>query len=55
MINTDCNVNEAAFQTGFNDSKYFSKQFSKLFHLTPSDFIKKHRHAFNKKYKIKNS
>ncbi len=53
MINTDCNVNEAAFQTGFNDAKYFSKQFYKLFHSNPSDFIKKHRKSFNKRYKFK--
>lgn len=53
MINTDCNVNEAAFQTGFNDAKYFSKQFFKLFHSNPSEFIKKHRKSFNKRYKFK--
>ncbi|HMI05811.1 MAG TPA: two-component regulator propeller domain-containing protein [Pedobacter sp.] len=52
MINTDCNVTEAAFQTGFNDSKYFGKQFLKLFHSNPSEFIKKNRKYFNKKYKI---
>ncbi|MEH6305673.1 two-component regulator propeller domain-containing protein [Olivibacter sp. CPCC 100613] len=52
LIDTDCNVAEAAFQTGFNDSKYFGKQFSKLFRISPSEFIKKHRHTFGKHFKI---
>jgi len=51
LIDTDCNVAEAAFQTGFNDPKYFGKQFTKLFDMTPTVFIKKHRQAFNKQYK----
>lgn len=53
MINSDCNVTEVAFRTGFNDSKYFGKQFSKLFGINPSGFIKKHRNRFNKKYNVK--
>ncbi|MFC6100234.1 two-component regulator propeller domain-containing protein [Olivibacter domesticus] len=52
LIDTDCNVTEAAFQAGFNDPKYFSKQFTKLFHSSPSDFIKKHRNAFGKYFKV---
>ncbi|MCD0487621.1 response regulator [Pedobacter sp. MC2016-14] len=54
MINTEYNVNEVAFETGFNDSKYFSKQFLKVFQLNPSEFIKKHRKSFTKRYKVKN-
>lgn len=53
MINSDHNVTEVAFRSGFNDAKYFGKQFSKLFGATPTEFIKKHRKTFNKKYKIK--
>lgn len=53
MINSDCNVTEVAFRTGFNDSKYFGKQFLKLFGMNPSGFIKKHRNQFNKKYNVK--
>ena len=52
MINTNCNVNEAAFQAGFNDIKYFREQFNKQFGINPSEFIKKHRNAFHKSYKI---
>lgn len=53
MINTNCNVNEAAFRTGFNDIKYFREQFHKQFGLNPSDFIKRHRAAFQKSYILK--
>lgn len=52
LINTNLNINEAAFRVGINDTKYFREQFQKLFKLTPSDFIKKHRKSFNKYYNI---
>jgi ligand-binding sensor domain-containing protein/signal transduction histidine kinase/CheY-like chemotaxis protein/AraC-like DNA-binding protein len=52
MIHTNCNVNEAAMQVGINDIKYFRAQFYKLFEINPSDFIKKHRKAFQKSYHI---
>jgi len=52
FINTDCNVNECAFQSGFNDIKYFREQFSKLFGMKPSEYIKKYRKPFNKSYKL---
>lgn len=50
MIHTHCNVNEAAMQVGINDIKYFRAQFFKLFGTNPSDFIRKHRKAFQKSY-----
>ncbi len=53
MINTNCNVNEAAFYVGFNDVKHFREHFHKQFGLNPSEFIKRHRVAFNKYYKLK--
>ena len=34
------NISEAAFKTGFNDPKYFSKCFKKHFKLTPGNFKK---------------
>jgi ligand-binding sensor domain-containing protein/DNA-binding NarL/FixJ family response regulator len=54
MIHTNCNVNEAAMQVGINDIKYFRAQFVKLFGSNPSDFIKKHRKAFQKSYHLNN-
>lgn len=54
MIHTNCNVNEAAMQVGINDIKYFRAQFFKLFGTNPSDFIKKHRKAFQKSYHLNN-
>lgn len=53
MINTNCNVNEAAFRVGFNDIKYFREHFHKQFGINPSEFIKQHRVAFQKSYSIK--
>jgi YesN/AraC family two-component response regulator len=50
LINTNCNVNEAAYRVGLNDIKYFREQFHKLFGINPSEFIKKHRVAFHKHY-----
>ena len=33
-------INEAAYETGFNDPNYFTKAFVKLFGTTPSDYMK---------------
>uniref|UniRef100_UPI0032175369 hybrid sensor histidine kinase/response regulator transcription factor n=1 Tax=uncultured Draconibacterium sp. TaxID=1573823 RepID=UPI0032175369 len=33
-------INEVAYETGFNDPNYFTKCFTKLFGVTPSDYIK---------------
>lgn len=52
LIDTDYKVNEAAFQAGFNDIKYFRAQFQKLFGMNPSDYIKKYRKPFNKSYTL---
>jgi signal transduction histidine kinase/ligand-binding sensor domain-containing protein/DNA-binding NarL/FixJ family response regulator len=52
MIHTNCNVNEAALNAGFNDIKYFREHFIKQFGEKPSEFIKKHRTAFNKTYLV---
>jgi signal transduction histidine kinase/DNA-binding response OmpR family regulator/ligand-binding sensor domain-containing protein len=50
------NISEAAFKTGFNDPKYFSKCFKRHFKLTPGDFKKEAQetdiNSYLKKYSI---
>jgi len=46
MIHTNCQVKEISFQVGFNDQKYFREQFTRLFKLKPSEYIKKYRKSF---------
>ena len=50
------NISEAAFKTGFNDPKYFSKCFKKHFKKTPGDFKKEAQktdvNSYLKKYSI---
>lgn len=47
MIRENMNVNQAAFQVGMGDARYFREQFVKLFGMTPSAYIKKYRQSFN--------
>jgi CheY-like chemotaxis protein len=47
MIRERMNVNQAAFQVGIGDVRYFREQFVKLFGITPSEYIKKYRQSFN--------
>lgn len=54
LINTNCNVNEAAMHVGFNDIKYFREHFVKIYGIKPSEFVKRHRIAFKKKYLMEN-
>jgi signal transduction histidine kinase/ligand-binding sensor domain-containing protein/AraC-like DNA-binding protein/ActR/RegA family two-component response regulator len=46
MINTNCQIKEVSFQVGFSDPKYFREQFTRLFQLKPSEYIKKYRKSF---------
>jgi YesN/AraC family two-component response regulator len=48
MLTSDCTVYEVAYKVGFNDLKYFREQFSKLFGVNPSDYIKKYRDSFHR-------
>ncbi|MBB3057654.1 hybrid sensor histidine kinase/response regulator [Mucilaginibacter gotjawali] len=48
FLKTDSTVYETAYKVGLNDLKYFREQFSKLFGLNPSDYIKKYRNAFHR-------
>lgn len=52
MIKSGMNVNEASFQVGISDVKYFRKQFQKLFGMNPSDYIKKYRQPFSEAYVV---
>jgi ligand-binding sensor domain-containing protein/signal transduction histidine kinase/DNA-binding response OmpR family regulator len=52
LINSNCNINEAATQVGFNDMKYFREQFFKLFGMKASDYIKKYRKTFGKSFNL---
>ncbi len=52
LISTDCNVNEAAFQVGIADSKYFRLQFARLFGMNPSEYKKRYHQAFQKNYTV---
>lgn len=50
MLTENMNVNEAAFQVGIGDVRYFREQFVKLFGITPSEYIKRHRSSFNRDF-----
>ncbi|MBX2922274.1 MAG: response regulator [Chitinophagaceae bacterium] len=52
MLTGNMNIAQAAFQVGIGDAKYFREQFVKLFGMTPSDYIKKYKHNFNKELNI---
>lgn len=47
FLTSDSTVSEAAYKVGFNDLKHFREQFSKVFGLNPSDYIKKYRNSFH--------
>lgn len=47
MLTENMNVNQAAFQVGIGDVRYFREQFVKIFGITPSEYIKKYRSTFN--------
>jgi len=49
LINTNKTITEVTYITGFNDMKYFREQFSKLFGMNPSEYIKRYRKTFGNK------
>lgn len=55
MIKGDCNVNQASYEVGISDTKYFREQFNKLFGMNPSAYIKKYRDPFNRTYQLSSS
>jgi AraC-like DNA-binding protein len=52
LINTGCNVNEAAYLVGFNDVKYFREQFCKVFEMNPSAYMRKYRKKFDQRKQV---
>lgn len=52
MLTEDIQIAQAASQVGFEDRKHFREHFVKLFGMTPSDYIKKYRHTFNKELNV---
>lgn len=45
LKNTPLNVSEIAFQSGFNDSNYFSRQFRKSYQVTPKQYRNQNKSA----------
>lgn len=52
FIHSGLNVNETAFRVGINDAKYFREQFSKVFGMNPSEYIRKYRKNFSNDHPI---
>ena len=48
MLHEEMPINQAAFQVGIGDTRYFREQFVRLFGMVPSEYIKKYRHSFNR-------
>jgi len=49
LINTSKTIVEVTYITGFNDLRYFREQFSKLFGMTPSEFVRRYRKPLGNK------
>lgn len=47
MLREDYTINQAAFQVGIGDVKYFREQFVKLFGMNPSEYVKRYKRSFN--------
>lgn len=54
MLTENMNIAQASVEVGFEDPKYFRQQFVKLFGMTPSEYIKKHKNSFNSDLNIIN-
>ncbi|MCF0063330.1 response regulator [Dyadobacter chenwenxiniae] len=52
LITTDMTISEVAYQVGINDIKYFRGQFSKLFEMKPSEYVKKYRNPFHENFQV---
>lgn len=52
LTENNITIAQASTRVGLEDQKYFRKQFSDLFGMTPSVYIKKYKSSFNKDLKI---
>ncbi|MCE7040469.1 two-component regulator propeller domain-containing protein [Dyadobacter sp. CY312] len=52
LISTDTTILETAYQVGINDIKYFREQFTVLFGMKPSEYIKKYRKPFHEQHAL---
>jgi signal transduction histidine kinase/DNA-binding NarL/FixJ family response regulator len=52
MLKSNYNINQASFEVGIADPKYFRLHFSKLFGLKPSDYIRKYRTNFHQDHTV---
>ena len=48
MLHDEMPINQAAFQVGIGDVRYFREQFVRLFGMVPSEYIKRFRSSFNR-------
>ncbi|MFC6103289.1 hybrid sensor histidine kinase/response regulator transcription factor [Olivibacter domesticus] len=52
LLKEEVNINEVTIIAGFNDVKYFREQFQQAFGMTPSEYVRTYRTAFQKKYQM---
>jgi signal transduction histidine kinase/ligand-binding sensor domain-containing protein/AraC-like DNA-binding protein len=55
LITTNDTVSEVAYSVGFSDVKYFREQFTKLFKMKPTDYMKQYRGKVSGNLRIGNS
>ncbi|MCH5716449.1 response regulator [Niabella hibiscisoli] len=55
LITTNDTVSEVAYSVGFSDVKYFREQFTKLFKMKPTDYMKQYRGKISGNLRIGNS
>jgi AraC-like DNA-binding protein len=55
MIQTDIRIKEVSYEVGINDPRYFREQFTKLFGIKPSEYIKKYRRPLKRQVAYINS
>lgn len=52
LLTSDTNINEVAYQVGISDPRYFRRQFVKLFGMPPTEYVKKYKSSFSKKFNV---